>query len=317
MKKRNLLTSLILTISLAASLTACGSQGSAAAAAQTPADTGEAAADSAENEGQAEGGSEAEAPAERVSLTIGVTGAMYDDIWAPAIARLADEGIDVELVQFSDYTLPNNALNNKETDLNAFQHSIYLNNENEEYGYELSPLAYTFVIPLNLYSQKVSSVDEIKDGDIIAIPDDLPNQGRGLKVLEAAGLIKLKSDADFSPTLDDIEEYNVNIELEELKGNTIPSALPDVTAAIINGNFGLDFGLDPDTAIYKDDVLPREYWNLIVSRTEDLSDPDKVALYQKVIDAFQTEETEKVFNDTFGGYFVKVGWDEDLIADYK
>ena len=156
---------------------------------------------------------------------------------------------------------------------------------------------------------------ELQDGDTVAIPDDLTNGGRALKVLEAAGLINLKDSAEFNPTLDDIESYNVDIKIEELKANVIPSTLADVTAAVVNGNYALDFGLKTDEAIYKDDVLDvEEYWNLIAARTADLDDPDKVAIYEKVVKAFQSPDTEKVFNETYGGYFIKVGWDQDLLA---
>ena len=149
----------------------------------------------------------------------------------------------------------------------------------------------------------------------MAIPDDVTNGGRAIKVLAAAGLITLKADADFNPTLDDIETYNVGIEIKELKANAIPSVLDDVTAAIINGNYALDFGLKTEEAVYKDDVLDEEkYWNLVAARTADLSDPAKVEAYKKVVAAFQSDATEKVFNETFGGYFIKVGWDQDLLA---
>lgn len=247
------------------------------------------------------------------AIKIGVTGTMYEELWAPAKERLAKEGIEIEIVQFSEYTLPNNALSNGEIDLNAFQHSIYLETEKKEYGYKLENIGYTFVIPLNLYSVKKSSVSELKDEDIVAIPNDLPNQGRGLKVLESAGLIQLRKGAGFSPAIDDIEKYNVAIKLVELKGNTIPSALQDVDAAIINGNYSIDFGIDPKDAIYHDDVLPREYWCMVTARSEDLTDPDKVALYKKIVKSFQTEATKDVFNNKFGGYFVAAGWDEDFL----
>jgi D-methionine transport system substrate-binding protein len=255
---------------------------------------------------------------ENVTLKLGVVGSVYEELWAPAQEALKEEGIDLEIVQFSDYVTPNNALANGEIDLNAFQHQIYLESEIEEYGYELTDIGNTFIIPLNLYSDKITSVDEIQDGDTIAIPNDLTNGGRAIKVLAAAGLITLKEDADFSPTLDDIETYNVDIKIEELAANTIPSTLADVTAAIVNGNYALDFGLKTEEAVFQDtSVDEQKYWNLIAARTEDLSDPDKVELYDKVVKAFQTDATESVFNDTYGGYFIAEGWDEDLLAEYK
>ena len=212
------------------------------------------------------------------------------------------------------YVTPNNALANGDIDLNAFQHRIYLQNEIDNYGYAIQNIGNTFIIPLNLYSQKVSSVDELKDGDVVAIPDDLTNGGRALKVLEAAGLIELDPSAAFNPTVDDITSYKVNITIEELKANTIPSVLPDVAAAVVNGNYALDFGLKTDEAIYKDSILDvEEYWNLIAARTADVEDPDTAAIYEKVVEAFQSSATEDVFNNTFGGYFIAVGWDQDLI----
>ena len=114
-----------------------------------------------------------------------------------------------------------------------------------------------------------------------------------------------------------LEQYpDICAEIEELKANIIPSTLADVTAGVVNGNYALDFGLKTEDAIYKDDKLDiEEYWNLIAARTEDLSDPAKVETYRKVVAAFQSDETEAVFNDQFGGYFIKAGWDQDLLAD--
>ena len=279
MKLKRIIAFSLSAAGLALALTACGSSSSAS-----------------DDAAQASGSSDAQ-----TTVKLGVVGAIYEDIWASAKEKLADEGIDLEFVQFSDYVTPNNALANGEID---------------SYGYEIENIGNTFIIPLNLYSDKVKSVDELKDGDTVAIPDDATNGGRALKVLEAAGLIKLKDGADFNPTVDDIETYNKQIKIEELKANIIPSTLADVTAGVVNGNYALDFGLKTEDAIYKDDKLDiEEYWNLIAARTEDLSDPAKVETYRKVIAAFQSDETEAVFNDQFGGYFIKAGWDQDLLAD--
>ena len=300
MKKKFL--SILLTLTTVATLAGCG--------ANVGSDN--------QTDGTSEAATEQAADGETVDIKIGVVGSIYEDLWANAVDTLADEGINLEIVQFSDYVTPNNALANGEIDLNAFQHQIYLQSEIDQYGYDLTNIGNTFIIPLNLYSEKIKSVDELKDGDTIAVPNDPTNEGRALKVLEAAGVITLKDNDNFNPTLDDIEKYNVKVTIEELAANTIPSTLPDVTAAIINGNYALDFGLDVESAIYKDTVLDEEkYWNLIAARTEDLSDPELVAAYEKVVEAFQTDATESVFNDTFGGYFIKVGWDQDRLSEYK
>lgn len=295
MKLKRIIALSLSAATLALSLTACGGSSSAAS------DNAQA---SDSNSGDA------------VTVKLGVVGSIYEDLWTPAKEKLADEGIDLEFVQFSDYVTPNNALANGEIDLNAFQHRIYLQSEIDNYGYEIENIGNTFIIPLNLYSDKVKSVDELKDGDTVAIPDDVTNGGRALKVLEAAGLIKLKDSAEFNPTIDDIETYNTKITIEELKANVIPSTLADVTAVVVNGNYALDFGLKTEDAIYKDDQLDiEEYWNLIAARSADLEDADKLETYKKVVAAFQSDETEKVFNDQFGGYFIKAGWDQDLLAD--
>lgn len=300
MKLKKIIAFALSAAILTLALTACGSKESAPAESSQSADASKPVET---------------VTAEPVTIKLGVVGSIYEDLWAPAQEALKDEGVDLEIVQFSDYVTPNNALANGEIDLNAFQHRIYLQSEIDNYGYEIQNIGNTFIIPLNLYSQKVSSVEELKDGDTVAIPDDLTNGGRALKVLEAAGLINLKDSAGFNPTVDDIESYNVNIKIEELKANVIPSTLADVTAAFVNGNYALDFGLKTDEAIYKDTVLDvEEYWNLIAARTADLDDPEKVAAFEKVVKAFQSPETEKVFNETYGGYFIKVGWDQDLLA---
>ena len=134
---------------------------------------------------------------------------------------------------------------------------------------------------------------------------------------DLAGILTLKADSAFSPTVDDIESYNYNVKIEELAANTIPSALPDVTAAIVNVNYAIDYGFKMDDALYVGDLNEEPYWTLIAARTEDLSDPDKVAVYDKIVKAFQSEETKKVYEETFGGYYEPAGWDEDLLAPYK
>lgn len=321
--KKNLVSIILASLTLAGALAGCGTAEAAPAAESAEEAVTESAAEEATEEASEEASEEAteaedSEPAEEIDLKIGVVGSIYEDLWQSAVETLADEGINLEIVQFSDYVTPNNALANGEIDLDAFQHQIYLQSEIDQYGYELTNIGNTFIIPLNLYSEKIESVDELKDGDTVAVPNDPTNEGRALKVLEAAGLIELKDNDNFNPTLDDIETYNVDIKIEELAANTIPSTLPDVTAAVINGNYALDFGLDVDKAVYKDTVLDEEkYWNLIAARTEDLSDPKLVEAYDKVVEAFQSDATEAVFNDTFGGYFIKVGWDQDRLSEYK
>lgn len=316
MKKRVLALTLGAVLAVGA-LTGCS--GSKSEDTQATTAVSEKASEEKSDDGsaaEAEASGEYDFTKDPISLKIGVVGSVYEDIWQPTVDKLKDEGIELEVVQFSDYVTPNNALNNGEIDLNAFQHQIYLNSEIESYGYEIQNIGNTFIIPLNVYSDKIKSLDELKDGDTVAVPNDLTNEGRALKVLAKAGVINLKDNDNFNPTLDDIESYNKNITIEELSANTIPSVLPDVTAAVINGNYALDFGLKTEEAIYKDSVLDEEkYWNLIAARTDDLSDPRLKAAYKKIVDTFHSDDTKKVFDEDYGGYFIAVGWDQDLLAD--
>lgn len=247
---------------------------------------------------------------ETTTVTLGVVGTVYEEIWAPAKEALKAQGINLKFVQFTDYVTPNNALANGEIDLNGFQHRIFLENEIKNHGYDIRLIGNTFLTPMNLYSNKVKAVSELKSGSVIAIPNDVTNGGRALKVLEAAGLIKISDDAGFNPTVADITESN-GIEIRELAANTIPSVLSDVDAAIINGNYALDFGLKTEEAIFADPINEEPYWNLVAARNSDLEDPAKVELYKKIVKAFQSEGTEKVFNETYGGYYIKAGWGID------
>jgi len=250
--------------------------------------------------------------AKATEIKLGVVGSIYEDLWAPAKKSLKADGINLKIVQFSDYVTPNNALSNGEIDLNAFQHRIFLENEIRNHKYDVKLIGNSFIIPLNLYSVKVKSVKELKKGAIVAIPNDVTNGGRAYKVLAAAGLITLKSTAGFNPSSYDIESNPKKIVIKELAANTIPSVLPDVDAAIINGNYALDFGIKTESAIFKDtSVTEKSYWNLIAARGADLKNPEKIEIFRKVVKAFQSAETERVFNQEFGGYFIKEGWDID------
>lgn len=299
MKKKGIIA-LALTAALAlGALTGCGSSTAKETTGSTDAAETTAASETA---GSETAGSETEAASgETRVVKLGLTGVIYEDIWNPIKEELAKEGIDLEYVQFSDYSLPNEALNAGEIDINAFQHHAYFNNDVEKNGYDITPIADTFIIAMNLYSDSVKSVDEIKDGDVIAIPDDASNGGRALKVLANAGLITLKAEAGSNPTVADIDTYNVKIEIKEMGAADIPSVLPDVTAAVINGNYALDYGIDPTTAIYEESEYDDDsYFCLIAVRSSEADD----AVYKRIVELFQSETTKQIFQDEFNGYFV-------------
>ena len=250
------------------------------------------------------------------TVRLGVTGSVYDEMWQPVKEILAKQGITLEVIQFTDYVTPNRALADGDIDLNGFQHRIYLNDEISSRGYKITNIANTFVVPLNLYSIKIKSLDEIKDGDVIAIPNDPTNGGRAIKVLASSGLITLKDDAGFNPTKEDIVSYAKKITIQELAANTIPSALPDITAGIINDTYALDYGLKASDAVYADQAREQEYWNLIAARTADLEDPAKLETYIKVVDAYQSEVMKAHLSKLYGGFFRPVGWDEGLLTPF-
>ena len=208
------------------------------------------------------------------------------------------------MVKFADYSLPNQALADGEIDLNAFQHHAFLDNEIKDKGLDLTVIADTIIAPLGLYSNKIKDVKELKDGDQIAIPSDATNGGRALKLLEAAGMIKVNPEAGYTPTIDDITENPLNIKIVEVEAANTPSLLPDVAAAVINGGHAIDNGLSPKTdAIYLEKVQEgsnNPYINVIVARTEDKDNE----IYRKIVEAYHTDKTAQVIDETYKGAYI-------------
>lgn len=243
------------------------------------------------------------------TVKVGVVGEA-NEMWDPIIESMKAEGINIELVVFTDYTTPNRALNDGEVDLNAFQHYAYFNGEIENNGYELTALADTFISAMNIYSNAITDVSEIPQGAKIAVPNDATNEGRALKVLEKAGIITLNPEAGDSPEKSDITENPLNIELVEVDAANVYALLPDVTAAVINCNYALDNGLNPgNDSIFQDDVsfyTGKNYVNLLAARTADVDNE----IYQKIVEAYQSDAVKTVFEDVFKGAYLPA-WDEN------
>lgn len=244
------------------------------------------------------------------TVKVGVVGE-YNEQWDTINQLLEKDKIKVELVKFSDYAIPNRALNDGEIDLNAFQHKAFLENDIKQKGYKLESIGDTVIAPLSIYNNKdkVSSVEEIKDGDIIAIPSDLTNGGRALKLLEAAGLIECDPEKGYVPTKADITKYNVKIEIKEAESATLAKLLPDCTAAVINGGNAFTAGLDPTKdSIFTEDVNPENneavesLVNVIVARSEDKDNE----IYKKIVDAYHTDEVKKTVEEMYHGAFLCV-----------
>lgn len=240
---------------------------------------------------------------EETVVKVGVVGES-NEMWDPVIEEMAKEGIHIELISFTDYATPNAALANGEVDLNAFQHHAYLNGEIKNHGYDITAIGDTFISAMNIYSEKVSDVSEISKGAKIAIPNDATNEGRALKILEAAELIEVDPEAGDNPEVSDIISNSLNIELVEVDAANVYTLLPDVTAAIINCNYALDSGLNPgEDAIFEDNMsyyTGDSYANLIAARTEDIDNE----IYLKIVEAYQSEAVKEIFVSTFKGAYI-------------
>jgi D-methionine transport system substrate-binding protein len=249
-------------------------------------------ADSAQPQGKTDAASE---------IKVGLVGENNGE-WEIVKKNLQAQGIKLTLVKFADYTLPNRALQDGEIDLNAFQHVAFLKSENEQKGFKLTRIGNTRIVPLSAYSKKIKSFDELKDGDTVAIPNDPTNGGRALKLLELAGLIKLDPSKGYVPGVRDVTENPKHIKFYEVDAGNIPSVLPDVAVAVINANYALDNGLNPQKdPIFSDGmgkIDPQNpYINIIVAREADKDNP----LFQKVVTAYQTKEVADYIVKAYNG----------------
>ncbi|ORT49266.1 DL-methionine transporter substrate-binding subunit [Vibrio sp. qd031] len=224
---------------------------------------------------------------------------------AEVAAKIAKEryDLDVELVTFTDYVTPNAALDDGSVDINAFQHKPYLDQQVADRGYKLAIAGNSFVYPIAGYSKEVTSVDDIDEGDRIAVPNDPTNLGRSLLLLEQQGLITLKQGAGLLATVRDIEENPKNIEIVELDAAQLPRSLDDVALSIINTTYASSINLTPqkDGIFVEDKDSP--YVNLIVSREENLNAEN----VQNFVKAYQSDEVYNAASEIFQGGVVK-GW---------
>ncbi|PWC21576.1 methionine ABC transporter substrate-binding protein MetQ [Brenneria roseae subsp. roseae] len=214
-------------------------------------------------------------------------------------------GLDVELVTFNDYVLPNEALSKGDIDLNAFQHKPYLEQQIKDRGYKLVSVGNSFVYPIAGYSKKIKSLDELQDGAQVALPNDPTNLGRSLLLLQKVGLIKLKDNVGLLPTVLDVTENPKSLKIVELEAPQLPRSLDDaqIALAIINTTYASQINLTPS----KDGIFVEEkdspYVNLLVSR-EDNKDAENV---KKFVQAYQSDEVNEAANKIFNGGAVK-GW---------
>ena len=176
-------------------------------------------------------------------IVVGATPEPHAALLSLVVDDLAAQGITLEVKEFTDYVTPNDAVEYGEIDANYFQHIPYLESFNTEHGYHLVNAGGIHVEPIALYSSKYSSLSDIPNGAVIAIPNDPTNEGRALLLLQSAGLIKLKDNAGLEAIPLDIVENPKNLKFSEIEAATLPRILSDVDAAVINGNYAIPAGL--------------------------------------------------------------------------
>ncbi|HEY9563377.1 MAG TPA: MetQ/NlpA family ABC transporter substrate-binding protein [Nocardioides sp.] len=222
---------------------------------------------------------------DKETVRIGVVGAS-DPYWDIYEKAAEDEGIDVEIVDFTEYSQPNPAVTNEDLDLNQFQHIVYLADYNVSNDQDLTPIGATAIYPLALFSKQYDSVEDIKAGETVAVPNDPSNQARGLLVLQSAGLITLKSGGSIFSDLADVDEDASKVKVKALSAELTVTSLDDLAAAIVNNDFVDKAGLKFEDAIATDDpsdpnALP--YVNIFAARAEDKDN----ATYKKLVEIYQ------------------------------
>src|SRR5690606_13185267 len=202
-------------------------------------------------------------------IKVGVTPGEHAQIMEKVREIAAEKGLNIEILEFSDYVVPNQALADGDLNANSFQHKPYLDNQIADRGFDLVPVAKTITTPMGVYSKKVKSLSELADGATVGIPNDPTNGGRALLILEKEGLIKVNPDAGLKAGPADVTENPKNLQFAELDAAQLPRSLDDVDAAVINTNYALEAGLHPNTDAIAIEGTESPYANLIVVRSED------------------------------------------------
>lgn len=316
MMKKNLLA-LILALALALSLAACGSSNAASddtadtqePAAEESAETEEPAAEESEEpaveeteEPAAEEETEAEeSTGETVVLKVAASATPHAEILAQVKDVLAEQGIDLQVTEYGDYVVPNTAVEEGDEDVNYFQHQPYLDQFNLENGTHLVSVAAIHYEPFGIYPCKTASLDELQDGALVGVPNDVTNEARALLLLQDAGLLTLREGVGLEATTNDIEENPKNLEFLELEAAMLPNVTTEVDIAAINGNYALQGGFSSaNDAIYIEDPnseAAQTYANVIVVKEGNEENPAVLAL----VEALQSDAVRDYINNTYSG----------------
>ena len=242
---------------------------------------------------------------EGTTITVGASPAPHAEILEVVKDVLAEQGITLEIKEFDDYILPNQAVEDGSLDANYFQHITYLNNFNVEYGTHLVSVADVHYEPFGVYGGKTASLEELPDGAQIAVPNDTTNEGRALLLLQDLGLITLSEDCGLEATKDDIVENPHNYEIQELEAKLLTSTLQDVDLAVINGNYAINAGLKVEDALAveaADSAAGEAYVNVLAVKEGREEDP----AIQALAAALCSQEVKDFIDETYGGAVVAV-----------
>lgn len=229
-------------------------------------------------------------------LKIGVSSGPYGDILRETAKLAAKEGLQAEIIEFTEWTQINEALQLGDIDANNFQHVPYLDNQKKQRGYKIVPLVPSIVVPTGLYSAKAATVDAIPAGAKIGIPNDPTNSARALFLLQQAGLIKLKPGADIAATPADIVENPKKISLIELDAAQLPRSLNDLGAAVITLNYAVLAKLDPKKALALEGAESR--WTLVWAVREDRKDDPRI---RRFVELYRSPEIKAFIQTKFDG----------------
>lgn len=230
------------------------------------------------------------------TLRVGTIAGPETELMEVAKKIAANHGLNIKIIEFSDYTMPNEALVTGSIDANMFQHLPYLQAAIKAKGYQLTPIAKTFVYPMALYSKKITNISQLPDKAIVAIPNDPSNEARALLLLQKADLIKLKPGANITATVEDIGQNPKQLNIKEIDAAQLPRVLPDVDIAAINTNYATEANLSPsrDGLITEDASSP--YANIIVVKTADKMDPRFLKLVQAIHSAEVLHKAQQLFH---------------------
>lgn len=238
-------------------------------------------------------------------IKIGASPSPHAEILEQVKAEVEAQGYTLEITEYNDYVIPNTAVDQGELDANFFQHKPYLDDFNVNNGTDLVSVAAIHFEPLGIYSIKVSDVSQIKAGAIIGVPNDATNEARALLLLEANGLITLKAGAGVNATIQDIESNPLKLKIREIEAAQLPLSLPDLDAAVINGNYAISGGLSVSDAIAIEEstsVAAETYANIVAVKAGN-EESEKI---QVLINALKSDTVKQYIEGEYAGAVVPV-----------